>query len=471
MKLAGDDFQGTERFAVRRRLGTGGVGAVYEAYDRERAETVALKTLRWQDPTAIYRLKKEFRSLSDVAHPNLVSLYELVAEADTWFYTMELVDGVDFLAHVRPDLQGQPEAARARSHPGPAPDIPRLRAALSQLVAGVLALHRAGILHRDLKPSNVLVTRAGRVVILDFGVAAVVAPASRRQTEEGLWGTAAYMAPEEGDGQRSPAGDWYAVGVMLYESLTGRLPFLGSALKIMAEKTQQDPPSPSELVPGLPADLVDLCRGLLLRDPAHRPGDAELRQRSRAGHPTAGAGLARGPWLAPLVGRARELAELRDAFALVKSGPAVALYVHGPSGIGKSALVRQFVDALEQEGAALVLSGRCYERESVPYKALDGVIDSLSRHLMALPRAQVDAVLPREVAALTRLFSVLLRVEAFGDARVGEREPGDPLELRRRGFASLRELFTRLSARAPVVVFIDDLQWADQDSIALLEDL
>jgi eukaryotic-like serine/threonine-protein kinase len=472
MRLAGDDFQGTERFAVRRRLGTGGVGAVYEAYDRQRGETVALKTLRWQDPTAIYRLKKEFRALGDVAHPNLVSLYELVAEADTWFYTMELVDGVDFLAYVRPDLQGQPEAARARAHPGPAPDIARLRAALGQLVSAVLALHRAGILHRDLKPSNVLVTRAGRVVVLDFGVAAVVAPTARRQTEEGLWGTAAYMAPEEADGQRSPAGDWYALGVMLYESLTGRLPFLGSALQILAEKTQHDPPSPSELVPGLPADLVDLCRALLLRDPARRPGDVELRQWSKVpGHPTPGAGLSRGPWLAPLVGRERELAELRDAFALVRSGPAVALYVHGPSGIGKSALVRHFVDALEADGAALVLSGRCYERESVPYKALDGVIDSLSRHLMALPRPQVDAILPREVAALTRLFSVLLRVEAFGDARIGEREPVDPLELRRRGFASLRELFTRLSTPEPVVVFIDDLQWADQDSIALLEDL
>src|SRR5713226_8144342 len=136
MKSRGDDFQGTDRFVIRRRLGTGGMGAVYEAYDQERHETVALKTLRWQDPSAIYRLKKEFRVLSDVAHPNLAALYELVAEGDDWFYTMELIDGIDFLEYVRPELPGLPEELRVRSPSAQPPDVPRLRAALGQLVEG-----------------------------------------------------------------------------------------------------------------------------------------------------------------------------------------------------------------------------------------------------------------------------------------------------------------------------------------------
>src|SRR5204863_315991 len=129
-----------------------GMGVVYAARDHVRDEVVALKTLRWTDANAIYRLKKEFRTLADIAHPNLVTLYELVGEGDHWFFTMELVDGGGFLEFVR--------SAEL--------DATRLRAALIQLAQGLTAIHRAGKLHRDLKPSNVRVTPEGRVVILDF---------------------------------------------------------------------------------------------------------------------------------------------------------------------------------------------------------------------------------------------------------------------------------------------------------------
>ena len=95
------DFHGTHRFEIRRHLGTGGMGAVYQAYDRERKEDVALKTVLRADPTAVYLFKREFRNLADVAHPNLVNLYELLYEEGHWFFTMELLDGVDFLAYVR----------------------------------------------------------------------------------------------------------------------------------------------------------------------------------------------------------------------------------------------------------------------------------------------------------------------------------------------------------------------------------
>ncbi|HVH66262.1 MAG TPA: AAA family ATPase [Gemmatimonadales bacterium] len=476
MLAPGDSFQSTGRFLIGRRLGSGGMGAVYEAYDRERQETVALKTLRWQDPAALYRFKKEFRVLSDVAHPNLASLYELVAEGDDWFYTMELVDGVDFLTHVRPELRGRPPGERrSGAHPPQPSDVPRLRTAFGQLVDGVAALHHAGIVHRDLKPSNVLVTGAGRVVILDFGLADIVAPVARLQTrEDGVWGTAEYMAPEQVDGQRGPANDWYAAGVMLYEALTIQLPFEGNSLKVLADKSREDPPRASKLVRGLPEDLVELCHALMARDPAARPEDSEIVRRVGGSAPAtsvAGAPQPSRPGL--LIGREQSLAQLREAFDTVCSGQAVTLYVQGPSGIGKTTLVRHFVETIEREAAVLLLSGRCYERESVPYKALDGVVDTLSHYLKTLPGPQVSALLPEGVSALTRLFPILLRIEAVGERRSGsrEREPSDPLELRRRGFACLRELLTRLSLRQRVLVFIDDLQWADPDSVVLLEDL
>src|SRR5437899_10693836 len=308
------------------------MGAVYEAYDQERHETVALKTLRWQDPSAIYRLKKEFRVLSDIAHANLASLYELVADGDDRLYTMELVDGVEFFTYGRSSSES-PSQSETRAPP----DVPRLRAALAQLITGVVALHRAGIVHRDLKPSNVLVTPAGRVVILDFGLADVAAPPSHLQTrEEGLWGTVAYMSPEQVEGARSPASDWYAVGVMLYEALTGRLPFQGSTLQVLADKGRQDPPRPSELVPELPQDLVTLCGVLMARDPAARPEDGEVLLRTGVTeHSTPGTEVHEPGRPPSLIGRDAELAQLRDAFGTVGFGQAVTFYVHGVSGIGK----------------------------------------------------------------------------------------------------------------------------------------
>ena len=460
MRLPGDEFQGTERFLIRRHIGSGGMGAVYEAYDRERKETVALKTLRWHDPAAIYRLKKEFRVLSDVAHPNLVSLYELVAEGEDWFYTMELVDGVDFLTYVRPG-EAPPRA-----------DVERLRHSVRHLAEGVAALHRAGVLHRDLKPSNVLVTPAGRVVILDFGVSAVLGPQSAMRTmEEGVWGTVAYMAPEQSAGEFGPASDWYAVGGMLYEALTGKLPFAGTTPEILMAKTKRDPPPPGELVPGLPRDLAELCRALLVRKATRRPGDQEVLRRLGALEQAPAVGPLSPGQLPVLIGREAELAQLEDAFAAVQHGSGVATYVCGASGIGKTALVRHFVDRLEQRGRALAVSGRCYERESVPYKALDGVVDHLSRVLKGLPRKEVAALLPGEVTALARLFPVLLRVDAIARAPSPEREVTEPSEQRRLAFTALRELLARMSARRPLLVFIDDLQWADLDSAALLEDL
>ncbi|HMV67349.1 MAG TPA: serine/threonine-protein kinase, partial [Myxococcota bacterium] len=167
------------RFLVRRRLGAGGFGVVYEALDRERDATVALKALRRRDWRSISGFKNEFRSLVETLHPNLVQLYELHAEDDAWFFTMELVDGVDLLSYVRPGG-------------GPC-DEPRLRAALGQLAAGLSFLHRAGKLHRDLKPSNVMVTDAGRVVIVDFGL---VHDIEDLEPDGLVCGTPAYMAPE-----------------------------------------------------------------------------------------------------------------------------------------------------------------------------------------------------------------------------------------------------------------------------------
>src|SRR5690606_25110536 len=204
------------------------MGVVYQAYDRERATTVALKTLRHQDAAALYRFKREFRGLADISHPNLAALHELVSSGDEWFFTMELVEGVDFITWVRgldaagemadtfdhrlsQDMSGGPTLEAAGRHgASPPPSYDRLRDALRQLAEGVHVLHQAGKLHRDIKPSNVMVDRGGRVVLLDFGLITELRPGGGAATDEHLVGTADYMSPEQGASlPLGPASDWY----------------------------------------------------------------------------------------------------------------------------------------------------------------------------------------------------------------------------------------------------------------------
>ncbi len=462
------------------------MGVVYQVYDRERDSLVALKTLKQRDGAAIYRFKQEFRGLADISHPNLASLHELISVGNQWFFTMELVDGVDFQTYVRgsdpggcadtiaagdPNLAGGPDDTPRPA--APPPDFDRLHRAFRQLAEGVFALHDGGMLHRDIKPSNVMVTRSGRVVLLDFGlVTELTKGAERGTTGTNLVGTAAYMAPEQGASlPLSPASDWYSVGVILYQALTGCLPFDGPPLKVLMDKQRLIPPPPLELLPDLPTDLAQLCADLLDPDPRARPTGAAVL--SRLGSQVA---LAQGSTTstrslsAPFVGRERHLRVLTEAFAATRGYHPTTVLVHGSSGMGKSLLVERFTESLTRDEGAVVLSGRCYERESVPYKALDSLIDALSRYLITLPRTEANALMPRDALAIARLFPVLRRVEAIAEAPQRKAAP-DLHESRRRALKALRELLARLADRTPLVLVIDDMQWGDIDSAALLLDL
>lgn len=563
MSPVDDVFSGTDRFSIVRRLGAGGMGVVYEAFDRERQERVALKTLREFDAAALYRFKHEFRALSAILHRHLIPLYELVGRDDQWFFTMELVENAtDLLAFVRPDIgretrpastdpestsrstisgttsvaaqwaqwaavprvdaesppvdvdtlthaatraapDGQDDQPTVMAEPDdiqdiealaswaplppvtPAPaapiDFDRLRDAFRQLADGVSALHAAGKLHRDLKPSNVLVTADRRVVILDFGLVAELgdrletgggrvprAAASRsyQSTDRNLSGTLHFMSPEQASGAPlTPASDWYAFGVMLFQALTGRLPYAKTGA-ILEAKRQFDALRPSQIVAGVPPELDDLTAALMRRDPSERAGAEDVfgvlgaAEVSAAAVP-AGADL--------FVGRSAHLAELTSAFADVQAGRAVVCHVSGRSGAGKSTLISRFLDTVPER--TVVLSGKCYEQESVPYKALDSLVDALTRHLLGLPHASVAAIVPRHMPELARVFPVLARVDALAAGAGRAMESGDLRGVRRRAFEALRELLVALATIRLLVLYIDDLQWGDVDSAALLADL
>jgi serine/threonine protein kinase len=488
------DFTGTRRFQINRRLGEGGMGTVYAALDRERNVEVALKTLRAMSADALLRFKNEFREFQDLAHPNLVSVGELFCDDGEWFFTMELIDGEDFLQYVRPILGFPKDERRAMQWASPTAatekvlqsprmitrkgdnagfDEARLRFTLRQLADGLTSLHEARKVHRDIKPSNVLVTGSGRVVILDFGLATDL-PGHEHKSEVDVVGTVEYMAPEQAAGRMvGPAADWYAVGVILFEALTGRVPVSGTALEVLMNKQHVDGPSPRTLNPDAPEDLDALCRDLLKFNPSARPTGREIMQRlgCKTAVPAPNVSLSSFSTSDRFIGRSRELEVLGARFQdSLKQAQTVCIF--GESGLGKTALVRHFTRQLRSDDASVVvLAGSCYERESVPFKAVDGVIDALSQHMRRLPKAEANALLPRRAALLAQVFPVLGRVEAVAEAPRVDEDALDPHELRRRLFGALRELLQRLADRHPLIIVIDDLQWADADSLALIGQL
>ncbi|MGH9485778.1 MAG: protein kinase domain-containing protein, partial [Terriglobales bacterium] len=453
--------------------------------------------------------------------PNLISLYELVGEAgEPWFFTMELVAGgadfLHFVGRVRSEVKspagwddtptattGMLEAPTlvdtGASHTAPATPVSaaaaldagallRLRGALAQMAEGVQALHHAGKLHRDLKPANVMVRADGRLLLLDFGLVlereeassgagAKIVPGAVPESyfSSTVAGTIPFMSPEQAAGAAlTPASDWYAVGVMLFEALTGRQPFIGTAREVLERKQHNDAPAPADLSAGVPGDLNTLCRALLGRDASQRAdGDAVLRccgkSSAAASHEAHGSGAE----AAALFGREEHLAALRQAFAHVQSGKTVVAHLHGASGLGKSSILDGFLRELAArlDPRPLLLRGRCYEQESVPYKAMDSVIDALANHLRLLPSSDLTPLLPDNAGALVRVFPVLERALPLALAAANGAQTADVNELRRQAFAALRILLTRLGRRSPLVLVIDDLQWGDVDSAALLEEL
>ncbi|MGC2656377.1 MAG: protein kinase [Bryobacteraceae bacterium] len=486
-------FTNSGRFEIRRRIGQGAMGVVYEARDRSRDAIVALKTLPEMHPASLYRFKQEFRSLVNVTHPNLVTLYELFAEQDSWFFSMEYIEGCNFLdaVTIRDDSFVSDGTGLLATHPSSQPtrtmdrtglgnraleglnkgaktpilrcDFVRLRSAIRQVAAGLFALHRAGKLHRDIKPSNVMVSTEGRAVILDFGLVSELDQFSLNGSVPPIAGTVCYMSPEQSmGGPLTGASDWYALGVMLFEALTGHCPFDGTSADLIWAKLQSEAPRPSDFTSAVPEDLDRLCIDLLRREPSARPDSREVLARLEGAtynvrQPS--------PKATTFVGRDSALAGLKAAFDQATGGKPSIVLLRGASGVGKSGLVRHFLDTMADQNA-IELVGRCYEQESVPYRAVDSAIDSLSRYLLRISPEELQLVMPLNAWALVQLFPVLPEMSAPAGAVAW-----DAFEQRRQAFQALRELLEKLCRLQPVVIHLDDLQWGDADSAALLAEV
>jgi serine/threonine-protein kinase len=251
------------RYAVTARIAHGGMATVYLAMDTRLDREVALKVMHAElarDDDFVRRFKSEAKSVARLSHQNVVAVFDQGADGPLLYLAMEYVPG----RTLKEMLQDN-----GRLPPAVALDI------MTGVLGGLAAAHASGIVHRDVKPENVLLTADGRIKVADFGLARALTAAGHTRTGL-LIGTVAYVPPEQVTGDSTgPRGDVYSAGVMLFQMLTGRLPFTGDTpLSVAYQHVNTDVPAPSTLTPGLPAAVDQLVLAATSRDPARRPADA-----------------------------------------------------------------------------------------------------------------------------------------------------------------------------------------------------
>jgi eukaryotic-like serine/threonine-protein kinase len=249
-----------DRYEVEGPLGTGGMAEVWKGHDRVLNRTVAIKTLLPQfarDASFVDRFRREAQAAARLNHHGIVSVYDSGTDGDTPYIVMQYIEGktlADFL--------------------GSGKTLPPMQAAtIAQEIAEALgAAHAQGVIHRDIKPANVMITREGKVLVMDFGIARLISGPETAPQTSAVLGTASYLSPEQAQGQSVDArSDIYALGVVLYEMLAGRPPFTGdSPMAIAYKQVNATPEAPSSVNPDVPPELDAVVMRALSKNPANR---------------------------------------------------------------------------------------------------------------------------------------------------------------------------------------------------------
>ncbi|MFN7975878.1 MAG: tetratricopeptide repeat protein [Acidobacteriota bacterium] len=496
-------------FILEEPLGRGGMGVVYRARHEESGRRVALKTVEGADARLLESIRREIDALAHVSHPGIVPIVAHGLEGGIPWYAMEIVRGVTLLGYARklgvPADRARPAPvgqsawwtehrslapAQMRQAPSRARRVSRrenrvkpaalasLLTVIRRLCAPLAYLHGEGFVHRDLKPGNVLVRDDGMPVILDFGLAARFGASVARETidvEGELVGTIAYLAPEQGQGQLVDArADLYSLGGILFELLTGRPPFEGGTpYEALQRRYVEAPPRPSDLAEGIPPGLDELVLRLLSRDPADRFGYADDVARSLASL-GAGDGLApSGPapkdylYRPGLVGRGDVLDDLARRVEGVEERGGLVLLT-GESGIGKTRLCMALAARALDLGLS-VLVGECSGRSvegARPFGALAGPLQTVAdrcRHVGDGAAARIFGSSAGLLAQYAPSIAALPGVDATPPA------PLPIAQAKQRLYRALRETFERLGRDRPVLLVVDDLQWADDLTLGFLE--
>ncbi|WP_375766588.1 protein kinase [Archangium gephyra] len=480
-------------------LGRGGMGVVYRAEHPEQAAPVALKTVRAPSEVLLASIRREIHALRRLSHPGIARILDEGLSHGLPFYVMELFEGgtlrgrlddvwrpraLEALAPHEATVTSEAlESVSLQGLPSQRPrlETPALQALLSlvrDLCAPLAHMHGEGLVHRDLKPENVFIREDGRPVLVDLGIAASFGGAASREeiaAEGRVMGSVAYMAPEQIQGELVDArADLYALGCILYECLVGRPPFTGSWRgSILFQHLNEAPTPPSRSVDGVPAELERLVLRLLQKRPEDRLGYAEdvaeaLASLGAGGNERESAPRPRSYLYRPgLAGRAGPLEELGGALeGLRRERRGQLLLLEGESGVGKTRLALE-LSLLATRRQVRVVTGPCAMWGGAPLHPFLPLLQLLADRCREQGTAEAERLLGaggRWLALYEPSFA-----ELPGVREQPELPALAPAVARQRILETLRKALLGLTETQPLLLILDDLQWADELSLAFLK--
>ena len=504
---SGSTFAG--RYQIIENLGRGGMGEVYKVKDTKLDEEVALKVIKAEiadDKRTIKRFRKELKLARKITHKNVCRVFDFHEEEETPYITMEYVQGESLKDSIR--LQGR------------IPEEKTIGIA-QQICKGLSAAHEIGVVHRDLKPQNIMIDAKGNAKVMDFGIAHSLEVEGVTQTGM-IVGTPNYMSPEQAEGKEADQrSDTYSLGIILYEMVAGKVPFKGdTALSIALMHKTEVPADPRELndqiteslsavilkcleksqeerfqtVGELLSELQNIQKGLPLTTSVKRPEAPEFliegAEDTEGERPV-------------FVAREKELNKLEEFLEQALSGKGRIVFVKGEAGSGKTALIQEFArHAQEKHADLIVASGKCNAQTGIgdPYLPFIEILGFLTGDAEAKWEAGIITrehasrlwnLLPISAKALVdkgpELINIFIpgtelvsRAEIFADGgtnwlfplkKLVEHKaalPPDSMLQQSNLFEQYTRVIEALAKQKPLVLILDDLQWADAGSTSLL---
>ncbi len=444
MQIIGD-------YQIGSLIGSGTMAQVYRGTDTRTGTPVAIKVPRFSSPDDKQHTLNEVQLTTQLRHPAIVSVLDVIEHSEDLFIVMELVEGKT----LRDLLEEQPRL-----------EVDQVLAIAKQVTVALNVAHAQGILHRDIKPDNVMIASEQVVKVMDFGIAEKVDP-DRLSLEQRIAGTVMYMSPEQAMGlPLDGRTDLYSLGAMMYEMVTGHVPFQGDNLiSLLYRHINEAPLPPRREIPELPVELNRLILRLLKKDPAERyPSANELLsvlEDCQTSWQTTGA-LAdqarqkeeESAWEsverleATFVDRDEQMAQLHAIFQEVADGKGKYLLIEGEQGVGKSRLVEEFLLSLS---TTRVLRGRCADPGiSAPYLPF---IEAL--------RTYSSADIPEELTQLLETDRSNISTSTQGSSELEA--------ARDRLLDALTQTFLSIAAETPVIIFLEDVQHIDSGSLELMQ--